>query len=152
MNKEILKYPNPFLNKKAEEIKEISEDIKALAKYIIETMNNNQGVGLAATQIGESKRIIVVDAGDGPMIFFNPRIIKKSWKKEAMEEGCLSLPGYSLKIIRPKEVELEWLSEKGEKVKIKTDGMLARIIQHETDHLDGILLIDRLNFWQKLWA
>jgi peptide deformylase len=151
MNKEILKHPNPFLKKRAEEIKEISEDFQELAKDMIETMNNNQGVGLAATQIGESKRIIVVDDGDGPRIFFNPRIIKKSWKKETMEEGCLSLPGHSLNIRRPKEIELEWLNEKGEKTKTKTKGLLARIIQHEIDHLDGVLIIDRINFWQRIW-
>ncbi|MCX6761221.1 MAG: peptide deformylase, partial [Candidatus Nealsonbacteria bacterium] len=99
-----------------------------------------------------SKRIIVVDDGDGPMIFFNPRIIKKSWKKEVMEEGCLSLPGYSLKIIRPKEIEVEGLNEKGERIKVKAGGLLARIIQHEVDHLDGILLINRINFWQRIRA
>ena len=152
MNREIIKYPNPFLNKKAEEIKEISEEILRLAKDMIETMNANEGVGLAAPQIGESKKIIVVDQGDGPMIFFNPRIVKKSWKKEVMEEGCLSLPGYSLKIIRPKEIEVEGLNEKGERIKVKAGGLLARIIQHEVDHLDGILLINRINFWQRIWA
>jgi len=152
MNREIIKYPNPLLKKRAKEIKEISEDVQKLAKEMIETMNANQGVGLAASQIGELKRLIVVDAGDGPRIFFNPRIVKKSWKKEALEEGCLSLPGYSLKIIRPKEIEIEWLDEKGERMKLKADGLLARIIQHEVDHLDGILLINRINFWQRIWA
>jgi peptide deformylase len=152
MNKEIIKYPSPLLKKRAEEIKEISEDIQKLAKEMIEIMNANQGVGLAATQIGESKRIIVVDPGDGPRIFFNPRIFKKSWKKEIIEEGCLSLPGYSLRILRPKEIEIDFLDEKGERIKMKANGLLARIIQHEIDHLDGILLLDRLNLWQKIWG
>lgn len=151
MNKEILKHPNPFLNKKSEEVKEVSQEILQLASDMIETMNNNQGVGLAAPQIGVSKRIIVTDDGKGPMIFFNPKILKKSWKNEAFEEGCLSLPGYCLKIRRPKEIELDYLSEKGEKSKIKAKGLLARIIQHEIDHLDGVLLFDRINFWQRIW-
>lgn len=152
MNREILKHPNPLLKQKSKEVNEISEEILKLAKDMIETMNSNKGVGLAAPQIGILKRIIVVDAGDGPRIFFNPKIFKKSWKKEIMEEGCLSLPGYSLKILRPKSIELEFLNEKGERIMLKADGLLARIIQHETDHLNGTLLLDRINFWQKIWA
>jgi peptide deformylase len=152
MNREILKHPNPLLKKRSEEVGEISQELLDLASDMIETMNSNRGVGLAAPQIGVSKRIIVVDDGNGPLIFFNPRISKKSWKKEIMEEGCLSLPGYSLRISRPKEIELEFVDEKGKKTRIKTEGLLARIIQHETDHLDGTLLLDRINFWQKLWT
>ena len=152
MNREIIKYPNPLLKKKAEEIKEVSSDIQKLAKDMIETMKNNQGVGLAAPQVGESKRIIIVDDGSGPRVFINPKIIKKSWKKAMTEEGCLSLPGYTLRIIRPREIEVEWLNEKGERTKLKADGLLARIMQHEVDHLDGILLINRISFWQRIWA
>lgn len=167
MNKEILKRPNPLLKKRAEEIKEISRDIKTLAEDMVDTMKTNQGVGLAAPQIGESKRIIVVELGEDSqvfnsekaalwrinqaIVFVNPRIIKKSREKEVMEEGCLSFPGRYLKIKRATGVEIEFLNERGEKVKIKTIGMPARIIQHEIDHLDGILIVDRLGFWQRLW-
>lgn len=145
-----MKYPNPLLKKRAEEVKEVSEDIRNLAKDMIETMIENKGIGLAASQVGESKRIIIVQTEKEPRVFINPRIIKKSWSKEIMEEGCLSLPDLYFKIKRAKEIEFESLNEKGERRKTKVQGLLARIIQHEIDHLDGILLIDRPSFWQRL--
>lgn len=152
MNREILKHPNPLLKKRSQEVGEISPELLDLAKDMAETMKNSQGIGLAAPQIGILKRVIVVDPGDGVRVFFNPKITKKGRKKEVMEEGCLSLPGYSLKISRPIEIDLEFIDEKGQKKEIKADGMLARIIQHETDHLDGTLLLDRINLWRRIWA
>jgi len=160
MNKEIVKYPNPILRKKSEEVKEVTEDIKKLGQEMIQTMMEKDGLGLAAPQVGELKRIIVVypirersleeKAKKTPQVFINPKIIKKSRETIIDEEGCLSLPGLFLKIKRAKEVEIEALNERGEKIKIKAEDLLARVFQHEIDHLDGILFIDRLSFWQKL--
>ena len=147
---EIKKYPDPFLRKKCQEVKVITEEIKRLSQEMIETLTKNQGVGLAVPQIGELKRMIVVQTEKGPQIFVNPKIIKKSRETIIDEEGCLSFPGLFLKIKRAKWVEIEALNEKGEKIHLETKGLPARIFQHEIDHLDGILFIDRLSFWQKL--
>jgi peptide deformylase len=161
MNKEIIKYPNPILRKKSEEVKEVTEDIKKFGQDMIQTMMEKDGIGLAAPQVGELKRIIVVypirersleeKAKRTPQVFINPKIIKKSKDSLIDEEGCLSLPELFLKIKRAKEVEIEALNERGEKIKIKTEGLPARVFQHEIDHLDGILFIDRISFFQKLW-
>jgi len=150
MNREIIKYPNPILRKKCEEVKELTEGIKNLGWDMIETMVENEGIGLAASQIGELKRIIIVQAEKGPEVFINPKIIKKSKETEIGEEGCLSFPGLFLKIKRKKEIEIEAINLNGEKIQMKIKGLLARIFQHEIDHLDGILIIDKINLWQRL--
>jgi len=150
---EIKKFNNPVLRKKCQEVKEISEDIKKLINDMTETMKKKQGIGLAAPQVGVLKRIIVVRAGlenQRILDLINPKILKKSSKKETGEEGCLSFPGIFLKIKRAKEVEVEGLNRNGEEIKIKASGLLARVFQHEIDHLDGILFFDRLNFWQRI--
>lgn len=160
MNKEIIKYPNPVLKKKCQEVKEVTEEIRNLGQAMIESMTESQGIGLAAPQVGELKRIIAVHLVKErtseekvevePRVFINPKIVKKSKEDELEEEGCLSFPGLWLKIKRAKEVEVESLNEKGEKIHLKAEGLPARILQHEIDHLDGILFIDRIGFWQKL--
>jgi len=150
MNK-IVKYPNPILRKKATEVKELSEEIKKLAGDMIEIMIESQGIGLAAPQIGESKRIIVVQMEKGPQVFINPKIIAKSKEKALMEEGCLCFPKLFLEIKRAKKVQIEAVTIAGEKVRIEAEGLLARIFQHEVDHLDGVLFIDRVSFSRKLW-
>lgn len=152
MTKEIIKYPDSILRKKSEEIKEITLKIKELALAMLEIMIKEKGIGLAASQIGELKRIIVIQTERGPKVFINPKIIKKSKETQIGEEGCLSLPELFLKIKRAKEVEIEFLNLRGEKIKIKTEGPPARVLQHEIDHLDGILFIDRISFFQKLWC
>jgi len=146
---EIKKYPDPILRKKAREVKEIREEERELIKNMIETMYAQRGVGLAAPQVGVSKRIIVVDVGEGPRVFINPKIIKKRGK-ELSEEGCLSVPGVFLKIKRWKEIEVEALDENGEKVKLKAQGLFARALQQEIDHLNGILILDRMSFFEKI--
>ena len=136
---------------------------------MIEILEINQGVGLASSQIGELKRIIAVRFEDGAKIFnskqgeesrfwrakramvlINPVIIKKSKETEVIEEGCLSFPGLFLKIKRAKEIEIKALDENGKEIRIKDNGLISRIFQHEIDHLEGILFIDRLSFWQRL--
>jgi len=146
----IKKYPDPILRKKCQEVKEVTEEIKNLGWDMVETMEKNEGIGLAAPQVSELKRIIVVRTEKGPQVFINPKIIKKSRETIIDEEGCLSFPGLWLRIKRAKRVEIEALNENGEKISLKAEGLPARVLQHEIDHLDGILFIDRLSFWQKL--
>jgi len=147
---EIKKFPAPILRKKCEGVKEVTGEIKNLGWDMVETMEENEGIGLAAPQVGELKRVIIVQMEKGPEVFINPKILKKTRETEIMEEGCLSFPGLFLKIKRAKGVEIEALDGAGEKVKIKAEGLPARIFQHEIDHLDGILFIDRISFWQRL--
>jgi peptide deformylase len=144
---EIKKYPEKVLRKKAEDIKEITPEIKKLAIDMIKTMLNAkpEGVGLAAPQVGISKNIFVAQTSHGPHVFVNPKIIKKSREAETMEEGCLSLPDVWLKVKRAKAAELEYLDIEGKTGKIKAEGLFARILQHEIDHLNGILIVDRVD-------
>ncbi|MDP3996014.1 MAG: peptide deformylase [bacterium] len=146
---EIKKYPNPGLKKRAKEVEGIDGEVRKLVSDMLETMYACQGVGLAAPQVGVQKRVFVTDTGSGPRVFINPKILKK-YGKEYSEEGCLSVPGDFLKIKRAKSLEIEALNLEGKKFKIKASGLLAKAIQQEMDHLDGILIIDRLGFWQKL--
>lgn len=149
MTRQVLKYPDSVLKKKSEEVREMTEEINKLAQDLKETMFASQGIGLAAPQVGVLKRVIAVQ-GKTPLVFINPRIVRKSREIILEQEGCLSFPGLFLKIKRAKEVEIEALDESGEKISFKAEGLMARILQHEIDHLDGILCIDRLSFWQKL--
>jgi len=146
----IIKYPESVLRKKCEEIEKITEEIKELIGDMKRIMIENKGIGLAAPQIGESKRIIVIMTEKGPEAFVNPKIIDKSQETEIMEEGCLSFPGLFFKIKRAKDIKIKATNINGNTVEISADGMLARIFQHEIDHLDGILFVDRLPFWQRL--
>lgn len=147
---EIKKYPNPVLRKKCQEVAEITDEIRNLSQDMKETMRRKDGLGLAAPQIGELKRIIIVQTANGAEVFINPKITGKSKETEIREEGCLSFPGLFLKIKRAGEIEMEFLDLRGEKKEIKAEGLSARIFQHEIDHLDGILLIDRISFLQRL--
>lgn len=151
MNLPLKQYPDPVLKKKCVEVQEVTEEIKKIGKNMMETMIVNQGIGLAAPQVGILKRVIVLySSGQMPEIFINPKIIKKSKKTLTEEEGCLCFPNLFLKVKRAVEVEIEALNEKGKKIFLKKEGLPARIFQHEIDHLDGILFVDRLSFWRKL--
>ncbi|MBI2054397.1 MAG: peptide deformylase [Candidatus Staskawiczbacteria bacterium] len=146
----IEKFGSQVLKEKAKEVDELTPEIKELIFNMKETLRQAQGVGLAAPQVGVSKRVVVVETEKGAVGFINPKIIKKSREKETQEEGCLCMPGIFLRIKRAKEVGVEAQNETGEIVKIETKGLLARIFQHEIDHLDGILITDRISFWKKL--
>jgi peptide deformylase len=160
MTLKILNYKNPLVRKKSEEVREITPEIKRLALDMLETMQAEKGLGLAAPQVGELRRIIAVHlvkdrSADSrvqlaPKILINPKIIKRSRQTETEEEGCLCAPGVFLKIKRAAEVEVLAQDIDGNELRIKANGLPARILQHETDHLDGILFFDRLSFWQKL--
>ena len=149
----IRKYGNPILRVKCGEVKEINDEVRDFAKKMLKTMHRDDGIGLAAPQVGDNRRIIVIDIGHGPLILINPKIIKKSDKMASEFEGCLSLPGINLRIKRPKAVEVEaYLLEREQNVRIKAEDLLARDIQHEIDHLNGILIIDKVSFLKKLKA
>ena len=117
---------------------------------MVETMKSAEGLGLAAPQVGELKRIIAVQTPKGPQAFLNPEIIKKSKEKETLEEGCLCLPGVFLNVKRSKDVRVKLTDLEGNDLLISATGLMARIFQHETDHLNGVLFIDRLGFFQKI--
>jgi len=145
-------YPDPVLRKVAEPIEVIDDKLRALAEEMIESMYEENGVGLAAPQIGESIRLVVIDTTPeerNPIVLINPEIVEKSRKKVAAEEGCLSLPGLSASISRPEQVTVEAQDLDGNEIVIEGDGLLARALQHEIDHLDGVLFIDKASIAAK---
>lgn len=142
----ILKTPSPLLRRKSGEIKKekiLEKKFQNFCSDMTKTMKEKDGVGLAAPQVGEDIRLIVINEKNGPLCMINPKIIKKSLLKEWDEEGCLSVPGIYGKVKRNKNLSCEYLDKEGKKNKIKANGLLARVIQHEIDHLDGILFIDK---------
>jgi peptide deformylase len=136
---------NPILRQKSKEVKEINAEIKQLILDMIETLEANDGLGLAAPQVSQLWRIIIAkpEPNKEALVLINPQIKKTSRKKEIMEEGCLSLPNISVLVERPVKITVQALDINGQPVKIKANGLLARIIQHEIDHLDGILIVDK---------
>ncbi len=136
--------PNDILRQKAKEVVDVkSKKTQQLIYNMAETMKKEDGIGLAAPQINESLRIVVVNATNKPLVLINPKITKKSWKKESGEEGCLSVPNVYGMVKRHKSIKVKFLNQRGKRVKIQAQDMLARVIQHEIDHLDGILFIDK---------
>src|SRR3989338_8465573 len=141
----IVKYTSPILKKKSEEVSPNDQSLRSLAPQMIEIMRKNQGIGLAAPQIGVSKKIIIVTEGEEAHAFLNPRIVKQSKEKEQDEEGCLSLPGLFVKILRSKQVEVVAETLDGEEIRVTARVLGARIFQHEIDHIEGKLIINRIN-------
>lgn len=137
-------YGDPVLKQKTKAIEEIDGSIKTLIDEMIDVMQKAPGVGLAANQIGISKAIFVYDVGHGPEVVLNPRITE-SHGEWTYDEGCLSVPGLFWPILRPKVVHLEGLDLDGNELSIEGDDLLGRVFQHELDHLNGILLIERLD-------
>jgi len=147
---DILIYPDPVLRRKAERVEAVNEEIRELIPEMAQAMYADDGVGLAAPQIGESLRVIVVDAGKGFRAVINPEIeFPDRGDTESMEEGCLSLPDVRIEIKRPKRILLSGLDENGEVFREEHDGLLARVFQHEIDHLNGILIIDHASSVQR---
>lgn len=140
---EIRKFKDPILRKQSFPLKRITKEMLTLADNMLETMYAAEGVGLAAPQVGIPVRLIVVDVGDGPMVLFNPRIVRSAGEAAA-REGCLSLPGVTGEVVRADRVTVEALGRNGQGVRrIEGEGLLARALQHEIDHLDGILFTDK---------
>jgi len=142
----ILTQPNPILRKKSTEISpEVikSREFKSLMSSMAKTMIKTDGVGLAAPQIGKNIRLAVINSKDGSFCLINPKFIKKSWARELGQEGCLSIPGVFGKVKRHKKISLTYCNRDGKKIKMTAEGLMARVLQHEIDHLDGILFIDK---------
>lgn len=132
---------DPLLRKRSREVKDIDEKINILIDDMIDTMNEAQGIGLAAPQVGTLRRVIVMDIGEGPIAMVNPVIIKEDGEEIAVE-GCLSIPEFRGTVKRPKEIEVEYISREGAEEKIVAEDLLARVICHEIDHLNGVLFKD----------
>ena len=152
--KQILTEPNKILREKSLTVKVVDEDLQKLMDDMLETMYAAPGIGLAAIQVGVPKRIIVLDIAPkdkpkNPMYFINPEIITKSENSSTYEEGCLSVPGQFAEINRPDKCHIKYLDYYGQPKEIKAEGMLATCIQHEIDHLEGILFIDYLSKLKK---
>lgn len=141
-------YGDPVLRKKSEPIKEVGPVERMLIQSMLATMHEHKGIGLAAPQVGINQRILVADIGDGPIVVINPEIIKRKGSSK-MEEGCLSIPGVMVNIKRPEKIVVKHLNEKNQVVERVYDDLLARVILHETDHLNGKLIIDYAPLIQK---
>ncbi len=146
----IITAPDPRLKTVASRVDAVDDDIRRLMDDMLETMYSAPGVGLAAPQVGISKRVIVVDVartGDAPepMQMANPEIIEASSERSTVEEGCLSLPEHFAEVKRPERVRIRYLDRENEIRERDMDGFLATCIQHEMDHLDGILFVDHIS-------
>jgi peptide deformylase len=137
-------FGDPVLRQRAREVTELSGELARLVDTMIETMNEAHGVGLAAPQVGVQKRLYTYDVGEGPAVLINPEIVdtRDEW---TFEEGCLSVPGLQFDIVRPKVVTVRGVDLDGNAVVIEGDELMGRLIQHEVDHLDGVLLLERLD-------
>ncbi len=142
--KEIITYPAPVLRKKSEPVEEIDEEIKKLIEDMTETMYASRGIGLAAIQTGILKCVIVVNVGEGLVELINPEMLEDEGETQ-MEEGCLCLPGVMVEIRRSENIKVKGLNRKGEEIVINAEGLLARALQHEIDHLKGVLIIDKVS-------
>ena len=152
--KTILTEPNKILRQVSKRVENVGEEEKKIMDDMLETMYQANGIGLAAIQIGIPKRIIVIDLAKGeekknPMYFVNPVIKNKNQNLATYEEGCLSVPDQFAEVNRPSTCEVEYLDYNGEKKIIKAEGLVATCIQHEMDHLQGILFIDYLSKLKK---
>lgn len=150
MIREIVKYPDKKLFQMSIEVKEINEKIKTLIKDLTETMYADTGLGISAIQVGQPERIFIVDGKvinqEEPLIFINPKITKYGDEKITEQEGCLSFDNIFINIKRSKEIKIEYQKESGELAVLEAKDLLARVIQHEYDHLNGKLLIDHASF------
>ncbi|MBN2452893.1 MAG: peptide deformylase [Candidatus Omnitrophica bacterium] len=144
-------FPDTILRKKPAKAGKVTEADRSMLSDMAKTMYLSQGVGLAATQVGVDKQFAVIDIGEGLIKMINPVIVKRAGF-ESQEEGCLSCPGSSVKVRRAKRVVVRFLDENGDIMELKAEGLLARAIQHELDHLSGKLIIDYMNPIKRLFT
>jgi len=159
---EIITEPNTILRNKSKEVDKISTDVKILIDNMIDTLRTKPGVGIAAPQLGINLRIVVIESRGIEkqndeivdilplLVLINPTILKYSKERIEMEEGCFSIPNCFGPVDRPKKIKIEALDIKGKKIYINASGLLSRVIQHETDHLDGILFTDYIKDKSKI--
>jgi peptide deformylase len=141
---EILRHPNPALKQRAADVDpQTDRSLARLTRDMAKAMYEAPGVGLAATQVGVQKRVVVVDIDDGLIVLCNPRLHHVSAESEVDDEGCLSLPGITVPVERSTRIVCEAFDLTGQRLRIEADGLLSRVVQHEIDHLDGTLIIDR---------
>lgn len=140
---EVRKFGDPVLKSRATPVKEFDENLARLAEDMLQTMRDHEGVGLAANQVGRLKRMLVAAVEDEEFAIVNPVIESSSEESEAGPEGCLSIPGISVEVERPTAITLTGQNLAGEPMKLELEGLLARVFQHEIDHLDGVLILDR---------
>lgn len=138
-------FGDPVLRQKARDVEKITDEHRALVHDMFETMRDAPGVGLAAPQVGVLERIFVWEVGEEHGVLINPRVVSASAERESDEEGCLSIPGLVYQVERPFEVTVEALDLEGHEIEITGDELLGRVFQHEIDHLDGVLFIDRVS-------
>jgi len=139
----LIKEPNPILRTKSKEIAQITPEIKQLILDMAQTMKENKGVGLAANQVGQGIRLCLISTEKGPLALINPQITWKSLRRKVEEEGCLSCPGVYGLVKRSKIIYVRALNQEGNIISFRAEGLFARVIQHEIDHLNGILIIDK---------
>ncbi len=142
-------YGDSCLRKKSVPVIYVGPTEQSLLQAMLVTMRENKGVGLAAPQVGINRQIFVADIGDGPMAFINPKIIKKSGG-DVIEEGCLSIPGVTVMVRRPERIVVRYIDEDNQPHEKIYDEMMARVIQHEMDHLDGKLIVDYAGIKEKI--
>lgn len=150
----ILKFPDPFLTTVAKPVEEVDEEVRTLIEDMAETMYQARGIGLAAVQVGVDRRVIVLDVptdeegererGENLLALINPVVVSSEGSRK-FEEGCLSVPGVTADVVRADHVVVEALDRDGNHVEISAEGLMATALQHEIDHLDGTLFIDRLS-------
>ena len=152
--KKIVIEPDPILRKKSQSFEKVDKEVQRLMDDMLETMYSAPGIGLAAVQVGILKRAIVIDISKQdeekkPIFLINPEIIYKSEKTSVYEEGCLSLPGHFAEIERPTECHIRYIDYFGKTKELKADGLLSTCLQHEVDHLNGVLFVDYLSKLKK---
>ncbi len=159
MQRDIKRIGDSVLRKKAKKIEKVTKEIQKLADDMLETMHGADGLGLAAPQIGVSQRMFVIELpkdekvpGSGvSYVFINPEVSNLSDETDEKAEGCLSIPGWRGEVNRPVQLTIKAMDREGNRIKLNAEGMLARAIQHELDHLDGILYIDKLIAPDRVW-
>jgi peptide deformylase len=141
--RDVVKYPNPILRQQAKSIPKVDGGLKTLIDDMVSTLRTEHGLGLAANQVGVLQKILVYDDGSGLGILINPKIVSAEGEQVGTE-GCLSVPGLQGQVKRAQQIVVKGMDATGKTVKIKAEGLLARIFQHEIDHLEGTLFIDRV--------
>lgn len=142
-------YGDPCLREKSQPVKEITAEKRAIIQVMISLMHENKGIGLAAPQVGINERFFVADVGEGPFVFINPAIVEKK-DEGVMEEGCLSIPGIQININRPLEIIVKYTDMNNQPIERLCTDLLARVVLHEIDHLDGKLIVDYVSFAERL--
>lgn len=148
--KPIIILPDPLLRQVSTKLEQVDDDVRKLADDMLETMYDAPGIGLAAIQVGIPKRLLVIDiAKEGeeknPRVFINPEILASSDDRSVYEEGCLSIPDYYAEVERPARITVKYVNRDGKEETIEADGLLATCLQHEIDHLNGVLFIDHIS-------